>query len=268
MVARRGSDKVLRPVHPNVGLEVAYRKRLHKLIEELHGSTLYWVKASYRANPPIMAQDISIPASMLTRTIKALRKRWLKKFDETALKLGDYFAKAVSKRTDAQLKKILKEGGMSVEFSLTPAQRDVLTASINENVSLIKTIPRQYLNDVEGIVMRSVQAGHDLGFVADEIQKRYHLTRKRATLIARDQSAKITGQLTRARQIEVGITKAKWLHSHAGKVPRPTHVAMHGEEYDVVVGMYDPDKRVQRNIFPGELINCRCVSKSIVKGFS
>ena len=116
--------------------------------------------------------------------------------------------------------------------------------------------------------MRSVAAGHDIGFVASEIQSRYHLAKKRAAFIARDQSSKITGQLTRARQIEAGITKAKWLHSHAGKAPRPTHVAMHGQEYDVAEGMYDPDKRVRRNVYPGELINCRCVSRSVVKGFT
>ena len=266
MSQRRNSDRALRPVHANRGLEVAYRNQLQALIEELHRSTLYWVKAGYRANPPKMAQDIALPAVTLSKVLKLLKKRWFKKFDKAALQLGRYFAKSVSNRTDAQLKKILKEGGISIEFSMTPAQRDVLESSVQENVALIRTIPQQYLSEVEGIVMRSVAAGHDIGFVASEIQSRYHLAKKRAAFIARDQSSKITGQLTRARQIEAGITKAKWLHSHAGKAPRPTHVAMHGQEYDVAEGMYDPDKRVRRNVYPGELINCRCVSRSVVKG--
>ena len=72
--------------------------------------------------------------------------------------------------------------------------------------------------------------------------------------------------MTRARQDELGITEAIWVHSGAGKHPRPTHVAMNGKKYDVNKGMWDP--AVKRWIFPGEEINCRCISRSIIPGFS
>jgi uncharacterized protein with gpF-like domain len=65
---------------------------------------------------------------------------------------------------------------------------------------------------------------------------------------------------------QLGITEAIWVHSGAGKHPRPTHVAMNGKKYDVNKGMWDP--AVKRWIFPGEEINCRCVSRSIIPGFS
>jgi uncharacterized protein with gpF-like domain len=74
--------------------------------------------------------------------------------------------------------------------------------------------------------------------------------------------------MNRARQEELGITEAVWLHSHAGKKPRPTHLANHGKRYNVAEGWFDPDPKVRKHIWPGELINCRCVSKSVVKGFS
>ena len=70
--------------------------------------------------------------------------------------------------------------------------------------------------------------------------------------------------MTRARQVEVGITEAIWMHSHAGKEPRPTHVANDGKRYKVAEGWFDPDPRVRRHIVPGELINCRCTTRSIV----
>jgi uncharacterized protein with gpF-like domain len=74
--------------------------------------------------------------------------------------------------------------------------------------------------------------------------------------------------MTRARQEEVGITKAVWLHSHGGKTPRKTHWANNGKPYDPAKGWFDPDPKVRKYIWPGTEINCRCVSRSVVKGFS
>lgn len=114
--------------------------------------------------------------------------------------------------------------------------------------------------------MRSVQRGGDMGQLSKELQKEFGVTKLRAALISRDQNIKATSAFTRARQIELGITEAVWMHSHAGKEPRPTHVKMNGKRYNVTEGMYDPAEK--RNISPGELINCRCTSKSVIAGFS
>jgi uncharacterized protein with gpF-like domain len=147
---------------------------------------------------------------------------------------------------------------------MTKAQRDVLRATVHANVSLIKSIPTQYLNQVEGIVMRSVQQGMAIGPLAKELEKNYGVTRRRAALIARDQNIKATSALNRARQTELGITHAYWQHSHAGNEPRPTHVAMNNKKYSLEKGMWDSHEK--KFIQVGQLINCRCTSKSIVAG--
>jgi SPP1 gp7 family putative phage head morphogenesis protein len=113
--------------------------------------------------------------------------------------------------------------------------------------------------------MRSVQTGRDLGTLAKELQKQYGVTKRRAALISRDQNNKATRALTRARQVEMGIKKALWIHSYAGKKPRPTHLRNDGKPFDVVKGWYDPAEK--KFIHPGELVNCRCTSRSIIPGF-
>lgn len=268
---RRGKDKVLRPVHPNAGIEAEFRRRLRALLEEMNDSVQYWISSTYKKNEPVMATlaaDESTPASQLRMAINKLARRWNKRFDEGAKKLAEYFSLAVSKRSDAALRKILREAGFTVEFHMTRAMRDVMQATISEQVGLIKSIPEQYLVGVQGAVMRSVQAGRDLGPLAKELEEQYGVARRRAAFIARDQNNKATASMTRVRQVELGIDQAVWLHSHAGKVPRPTHLANTGKRYDPAKGWYDPDPKVRRWIFPGELPNCRCVSKSVVKGFS
>lgn len=258
-------EKVLKPVRANAGLEAEYRARLDKMIATMGRSYLYWLTARYRANPPRIAMD-AIPADELARELRDLGKTWEKKWSVGADRLGDWFAKSAKKRSEKVLHKILKDAGIAVEFKMTPVVRDIMQATIAEQVGLIKSIPEQYHSQVQGMVMRSVTTGRDLKSLTDDLAKRYRITRKRAAFIARDQNAKATATITRARQQETGITEAIWVHSHAGKTPRPTHLANDGKRYDVKTGWYDPD--VGEYIWPGTLINCRCFSRPVVKGFS
>ena len=259
-------DKVLRAVQPNVGIEMAYRRALLKMITKMHDSVMYWITARYKANEPVIAAD-SVPATELQREVRRLARRWQKQFNVLASELAEYFAMDVSERTDANLRAILKRGGMTVKmFKMTDAQRDVLKATIQQNVSLIKSIPQQYLNAVEGTVMRSVQSGRDLEMMTKDLTEHFGVTKRRAAFIARDQNNKATSALQRSRQIELGITEAIWVHSSAGKKPRPTHVNMNGKRYDVTKGMWDDAEG--EYVFPGQLINCRCVAKSVIPGFS
>jgi SPP1 gp7 family putative phage head morphogenesis protein len=212
-----------------------------------------------------MAQDRT-PADGLRDAIRKLARRWQKNFDEVAQALAEYFSQAVAERSSGALRAILKKAGFTVKFKVTPAMRDIMQATIGQQVSLIKSIPNQYFTNIEGLVMRSVQTGRDLGQLTKDLQEQFGVTHGRAAFIARDQNNKATASMTRARQDELGITEAIWVHSGAGKHPRPTHVAMNGEKYDVKRGMWDP--AVKRWIFPGEEINCRCFSKSVIPGFS
>lgn len=268
MARLRKHEKLLRPVHPNVGIEAAYRKKLLALVDEMNASVEYFLKAAYRANEPaIMAMDAT-PAAGLQSAIDDLTKRWKKRFDKGSKALAEYFARQAYSNGDRVMMKILKDAGMTVEFKMTSTMRDVMRATIEQNVGLIKSIPEQYLTQVQGAVMRSVQAGRDLGGLTKELEEQFGVTRRRAALIARNQNNMATASMTRVRQVEVGIVEAVWLHSHGGREPRPTHLANTGKRYNVAEGWFDPDPRVRRRIWPGELINCRCVPKAVVKGFS
>lgn len=261
---RKSKSIVLQSVRPDLALEIEYRKIIREWIDEMHNSVLYWVRAAYRANEPVMAAD-AVPAKELQKAVKKLAKRWNRNFDEAAPELAKWFSKNAAKRSDKKLKKILRQGGFSVKWKMTKAQRDILHATVNQNVSLIKSIPQQYLKNVEGDVMRSVQTGRDLDGLVKDLMKNYKVSFKRAAFIARDQNNKATSALNRARQQELGITHAIWMHSHAGKVPRPTHVKMHGKKYSLAKGMWDSHEK--KWIHPGELINCRCTQRPVVEGF-
>ena len=259
-----------RPVRPNAGIQAAYRRALMRLVDEMGRSYMHWLRAAYRRNPPVLAQD-ALPSRELEREVRRMGRQWQRNFNEAAPKLGRWFATKVEDRSRRTLMKILKDGGWTVQpdfFRQTEAARDVLHATITENVSLIKSIPAQFHTQIEGMVMRSVVAGRDLAQLTRDLQKHFGVTRRRAEFIARDQNSKATSAITRVRYMDLGIEEAIWMHSSAGKTKRPTHVANSGKKFNVATGWFDPDPKVRAFIQPGWLINCRCTCRPVIKGFS
>ncbi|MNY47535.1 Phage Mu protein F like protein [compost metagenome] len=88
-------------------------------------------------------------------------------------------------------------------------------------------------------------------------------TDKRAEFIARDQTNKATSVINRARQRDLGITKAVWMHMRGGKHPRESHVDADGEEFDLDKGMFLDGKWIQ----PGEEPNCGCQAGPVIPEF-
>lgn len=253
--------KLVRPVFANRGLKVRYQKRMLALIDEMAASVEHWVTSKYRAAPPLLAQD-SDSVKVMQKQMRLLAKQWIRRFDEAAPKIAEAYVRGSFKATDSAMRAALKDAGWDIKFEMTPSVREAYEASLAENIALIKSIPVQYLQQAEGIAMRSYTAGRDLHSMVKALKALYPPASNRAVLISRDQSNKANAVVTRARQTELGIVEAVWMHSHAGKTPRPTHVAMNGKRYKVSEGMWD--SAVDRFIFPGEEINCRCTSRSVL----
>ncbi len=117
--------------------------------------------------------------------------------------------------------------------------------------------------------MRGVQTGRDMGYITDELQKRYGIRAVGRRFIARDQTEKATAAFNRARQLEVGIEQAVWVHSRwPGSIRAPAIRRRGAKRLCLASKMGWLDPEVGYKIQPGELINCRCVSRSILPGFS
>lgn len=255
-------------VRPNVGIERKYRRSLLILVDKMHRSVVRWVSAAWREETPesvaLMAADVA--PDRLARTIAKMVDRWQADFDQAAFNMAEHFATSAETRVANALRAIFRRAGLTVSFRLTPAMRDVLAATIHENVGLIRSVPARYLREVEGIVMRSAQTGRDLESATKALRRQFNVTKKRAALIARDQNNKATSAMFHAREAELGIKENIWRHSGAGKHPRPDHVkaGRDGLRYDPRKGAYISGQW----IFPGQLINCRCVGIPVIEGFT
>lgn len=255
--------KTLRAIHANVGVEVAYRKSLREILNEIHADVLSEIVAEYSVYEAEIAQDINI-ALVLQKLFKRLTGRWQRRLDDLGPQVAKIFAKGATSHTERAMMQAFKRAGFTVRFSMSERVEQETEAVIGENVGLIKSIGSQYLEDVQQVVWQSIKAGHDMHTLSKTLHAKYDISKRRADFIAHDQNNKAKAVIERERRLELGIKTAIWQHSRAGKKPRISHVHANGKEFDVEQGMYIDGEWIQ----PGELINCNCTSRAVIPGFN
>lgn len=255
--------KTLRAIHANVGVEVAYRKSLREILNEIHADVLSEIVVEYSVYEAEIAQDINI-ALVMQKLFKRLTGRWQRRLDNLGPQVAKIFAKGATSHTERAMMQAFKRAGFTVHFSMSERVEQETEGVIGENVGLIKSIGNQYLEDVQQSVWQAIKAGHDMHTLSKTLHAKYEISKRRADFIARDQNNKAKAVIERERRLELGIVKAIWQHSHAGKKPRISHVHANGKEFDIEQGMYIDGEWIQ----PGELINCRCTSRAVIPGFN
>lgn len=212
-----------------------------------------------------LAHDAAGPTKQLQRALEKWGTQWIDKFDLMAQKISLNFAQQNQRATETAVQGAFRRAGFTVPFKPTRASIEAYKSVAAEQVGLIKSIAQKYHTDVQTLVWESVKRGGDMATLSKELADKYGITKKRAALIARDQNRKAKAVYEAVRHQELGIRQGIWMHSHAGKEPRPTHVKMNNKLYDLDKGMWDEDEG--KWVQPGELINCRCTMRPFIPGF-
>lgn len=132
---------------------------------------------------------------------------------------------------------------------------------VDENVDLISTIPKKSLSKMRELVLEGFREGSPTTEIVKEIQKVYGMDRRHAKLIARDQIAKLNGEITRRQQEDAGITEYIWSTSEDSRV-RDSHAGLNNKRFK----WSDPpvvDTKTGRRCHPGEDYQCRCVALAV-----
>lgn len=139
--------------------------------------------------------------------------------------------------------------------------RKLMKEWIDSNVDLIKTIPNDSLSKMRELVLEGYRNGKPTTKIVKEIQEVYGMTRRHAQLIARDQIAKLNGQIARLQQEDAGVSEYIWSTSGDSRV-RQGHKALDGKRFK----WSDPpivDAKTGRRCHPGEDYQCRCVALAV-----
>ena len=129
---------------------------------------------------------------------------------------------------------------------------------MNDQVTLIKSIPLDAAQAVHDLVIQSMTGGQRPPDIAKHIEG---VTRSRANLIARTESTRAATTLLQARAEYVGCTEFQWTTAHDGDV-RPSHKKLDGKvfRWDDPPLTDPPD----HHALPGCIFNCRCIAIPII----
>ena len=125
-----------------------------------------------------------------------------------------------------------------------------------ENVRLIKSIKSQYLDRVEALLLREIQAGARPDAVAALLDAEFGIGKRRAATIAHDQVNKFYSSVNRARHQDLGITRYIWSDLGDSRVRR-AHRLLDGQVF-----RYDNPPAGGP---PGHPVRCRCGEDPVIE---
>ncbi|MEQ4902886.1 phage minor head protein [Enterobacter hormaechei] len=189
---------------------------------------------------------------------------------------------AESETSAAFVDQINRALGVDIEGLLTrESLGDFFDAAVEENVALIRSLSSDYFDNIQRQVMDSILRGDSVTTLTRNLQAVTGATYRRAALIARDQTLKVTSDINRKRQTSSGISRFRWSDSKdarvsgnpAGKYPRAKIKCFYIARNDVGYGpgVYLWSRGAMYNgetgLYPGRAhINCRCTGVPQIQG--
>ncbi len=268
-VEKRKPDVILgTPIHYPAAVEIKYYRKLEAQIEKMAQEvtaelTRFFKEPEYREF--FVAQDASISSQARILT-NALTRKFNAIFAGIAPDAADSFANSVNKASSTTVHASLKQlsGGLSLPTSeMSDTMKEILAAVTTENVTLIKSISAEYLSAVQLATMRSITTDNGLADLVPFLERYKGITKRRAMLIATDQTKKAMSSLSGERCIKNGIKKFRWRHTRGSKDPRKLHLEHDGKIYEYANPPVIDEHTGQRGL-PGYAINCSCVAIPII----
>ena len=206
-------------------------------------------------------------ADVIEVSLAALRQRWSSAvFNRFAERMASKFVQAVNLQNQQQFQNQYKSFGINI-YAGNQSVSDYLDATVKDNVRLIKSIPDQYLTQVESIVLGNMRAGMRPSAINKQLQDQFGVTERRARVISRDQVSKASNGLAKKRMESSGFKYFQWIDSKDSRVrSRHKHIANKVTKYGKGIYSFSDlplnDKGIP--IAPSDDIQCRCVMRPVL----
>lgn len=224
-----------------------------------------------------MRQDApSATDGEINDTIEEIGAEWWKKEGAKLEKLAGTTADRVSIHQAEELRKQFSSASVQMGLRQRPSARagqapklpllrNALVEFQKENVSLIKSIPEKALGRLQDVLTSGQAKGRTPEQIARDIEGEFEVTKRRALLIARDQTMTLSEKLNRERQKAIGVTEYTW-RARSGPEGdgknRPMHLALHGTRQKLNTPPVVDS--LGNRAHPGVQITCRCTAEPIL----
>lgn len=251
------------PLRPDKRISPALRKAIYDSLGPV---------AADVANIVPWLQSTASPAEA-NRVMRQLQDKWRGLYGPRADEMARRTVAAVNGSSKSSLEKSLTRSlGVNMAKIVDDATvKAALELGTVQTSGLIKSIPQEYLQDVEKAVMQSYlqQPFAEGRSLSQELAHIYGGLKERAAFISRDQTSKLNSLIDKARCEELGIEKYIWrtakdnrvVGKPGGMYPNPTeghgnHWAREGKIYRLNEPPADGP--------PGWPYNCRCYAEPII----
>lgn len=164
--------------------------------------------------------------------------------------IGEEVDDLVSDDVDGQLSRLL-----NIPLAMAAGSQERVDQWVEENIGLITRLNQAQCDELEKMVHEAMSAGTSTLELAKTIEQKFDRPWWHASLLARDQTAKLASQINQARQEDYGITHYQWSTSGDPRV-RQKHAELDGQIFSWAEGA--PGQRGR--IHPGLEFQCRCVA--------
>jgi SPP1 gp7 family putative phage head morphogenesis protein len=236
---------------------IQYNVQLQRMVRALKRDIDAEIVPLLKQLAPEYIQDAGW-SDVVAGALKRLLDRWTSPFSRrVAQDIADKFVKSATTTPTGQT-----SFGIDI-FQNSQQLQDYLSAASWQNSQLITSIPVQYIDQVSNIVMGNMRQGMRPSYIEKALQQQFGVTQRRAKMIARDQTAKVTGEIAKQRQQGAGFQYFRWVDSHDQRVRhRHREIANKMTEYGKGVYRWDdlPLSDKGEPIQPGSDYQCRCVA--------
>lgn len=246
--------------------ERQYRSSANKALKELSSMTV----------------DSGEPPYYFSLKFAERAARWrIENTAQNAREISHWFCRKLVRNINHRMKRELKEAGISTSWlahrwsiptiggqSVAPTVAAKIPDYVDAITGLITKMSSRSQQKVQEALVSGLINGLSVGSLEQAIGGLENMDAARALRVARDQTSKLNEFVQRENFKSIGVQKARWVHRPGRFTSRHTHKEiLDGQEYDMSVGLFDPDPDVQAFIFPGELPYCRCVFRAVLPDY-
>lgn len=251
MITRRKGSTALMPVIAEpIGIEKAVLRILNKYLDDIEDLALDVIIRSYNARLTADADESTFEAlRRLVSTLTSSVNRMLRSMVELQ----------VSQHTEKFTENARKAFGVSLKGIIRGDDlEDYIEAAGLRYAGLCKGMSDDLVRKIQMLTMNALINSKPTRVLTREIKQATGVSRSRARLIARDQTAKINSELNKVRHKQAGIDEYVWRTAQDERV-RERHKRLEGKKYS-----YEERTGAEEGLPPGQPIQCRCIAQGVV----
>ena len=264
-------QRKLRAVKPSKQAEVYYRKQMLSLVDLMQSLVITELQND-TLNDALFSRGVELLARQMDR---ALSKLEALDINSIALMMARGFVNRLNRNNDNTFKANLRNNvGLDLKGSIeAEGLTDALKVIVSQNVALIKSVKDEYKDNIGKLLRDNVLEGNRPTNLVTQIKDIGGVTKSRAKLIARTETAKINTDMTQLRSEALGAKTYVWSASMDERT-RTSHAVLNGLtmrfDDDTVYSddgglTWKPRSKIGgEQIKPGKIWNCRCAMLPII----